>query len=335
MSHSITHESATIRISTHTEYPIEALTCTLVGMDALLSHPYRLAFSGILVCLLIAGVFFINTIEGEGPVRTGTWTSGAFSLNPIGYGAPSERGLSDEERAALILQEQLRQAGSFTYGAPATTESSGVPSSEEAFDFAAFIAAISGDTSVRVEGRAAPQESLFQNLYTFIPRGLIAVETPPARTALQQELYAYGNRFGSEVRGFEDSHMDGIQILKDQAEDRGNSEKASAAIRYAEDLARLGKDLEELASVPTLAKSFHAKLAASYVETGTKLALIPKTKTDAEFLAAIETYNRSMDVFTNNYVALVQFFIAHGVSFSPSDPGSIFSFTAPTSFGSF
>lgn len=302
-------------------------------MDALLSHPYRLALSGSAVLLLVAGIVFVNK-NGVAPTAlTKTWVSGAFSLNPTGYGAPRTEGMSDEERARLILEEQLRQAGSFTYGAPSTAQGA-TKGEEESFDFAEFIASISGGG----QGSAtaiAPEQALFQNLYTFIPRGLIAIESPPVRTELQEELYAYGNRFGSEVRGFEDSHMNGIQILKDQAEDRASVEKADAAIRYANDLARLGKDLEELAGVPARAALFHKKLAASYVETGTKLALIPKTKTDAEFLAAIETYNRSMDTFTNNYVALVQFFIAQGVSFSPNDPGSIFSFTAPTSLGSF
>ncbi len=304
-------------------------------MNVFLSHPYRLVLSGGVVLLTIASILFINRNETTPNSLTGTWASGAFSLNPIGYGAPRTEGISNDERARLILQEQLRQAGSFTYEAATGGQNTGLSADEEPFNFAEFIASISGDVGQSTPGAVAPEESLFQNLYTFIPRGLIAVETPPVRTAIQEELYAYGNRFGSEVRGFEDSHMNGIQILKDQAEDRTSATKASLAIRYAEDLKRLGQDLQEFSEVPARAVPFHKKLAASYVETGTKLALIPKTKTDAEFLAAVETYNRSMDAFTNNYVALVQFFIAQGVSFSPSDPGSIFSFTAPVSFGSF
>lgn len=302
------------------------------GVDSFLSHPYRILLAGTAVLLCIGTIVIVGKNNTAHENTQGTWGDSGLLTNPFGYGEQAEPS-STEERAARILQEQLERAGTYSYTqpSPATSESGA-----EEFDFAAFLEALSNPQQKEsVSTGGADTSTLLKNLYTFIPRGLIAVETPPARTNLQEELFAYGNRFGSSVRAFEDAHMNGIQILRDQAEDRGNPEKAAAAVRYARDLEALGRELEEMSGIPGIASSFHHALAKSYTDAGKKLALIPRARTDEEVIASVETYNRSMDVFTGHYVALVQFFVAQGVSFSPGDPGSIFSFSAPVSLGGF
>lgn len=299
-------------------------------MGDFFSHPLRLLLVGGSLCLLaVTGAVVLR--DDVSPEGTGkTWGSiGAF-INPEGYGEARTKTSLYDDYALEIRAAQEEHAGSFVF--TPSGKSSEWNESPDSFDFAAFLEALSGSAPV-AESPSTDTAGLLQNLYTFIPRGLISIETPPEKTALQEELFAYGNRFGSIVGGFEDSHQDSIEILRDQAEDRGNAEKAAKALRYAEDLEALGRELESMSDVPARALLFHSRLAKSYTEAGQKLADIPRAGSETAFMTAVEKYNASMDVFIRNYVALVEFFVAQKVSFGPGDPGNIFSFTAASSFG--
>ena len=171
------------------------------------------------------------------------------------------------------------------------------------------------------------------NAYTFIPSGIVSTTTSTSeRTDLQQELYNYGNDIGSSIESFEQQHSNMVQILKNQAEDRSDTEKAEAVVRLANAFRDLGNTLSGIENVPSQMAGIHTSLAESYVAIGKNLALVPKAQRDSDFIRAIETYNASADTFTKNYIALASLFGAYGVAFSSSDAGRVFTFTPMGSF---
>lgn len=164
--------------------------------------------------------------------------------------------------------------------------------------------------------------------YSFIPSGLVSADLPQKTlTPTQQSIYEYGNQAGSSIQSFEGSFRNGPQILKDQFEDREDPEKNERLLALARGLSSVGSELERLEGVPTEVATSHAKVAASYKELGAKLSSVQAAKTDEAVLDAIVSYNTTVELYVKNYVALATLISAHGVTFSPEDPGSIFTFT--------
>ena len=156
----------------------------------------------------------------------------------------------------------------------------------------------------------------------------------PSQTTLspeQKALYDYGNTAGAYIKAFEDAHMDMAIVLQDELDDQGNPQKRAALLALAKALADVGHSLKSMANVPPPVASFHIKIADSYEGMGEKLALIPETRAEDERLEAVITYNAVSDTFTEPYIALVELFSVHGVTFTADEPGSVFTFTA-TSF---
>jgi hypothetical protein len=116
------------------------------------------------------------------------------------------------------------------------------------------------------------------------------------------------------------------QILRDHAEDRTNPDKIAAVRRMGVDLAQLGLDLLGIQQVPASVAASHKAYATAYRILGTNLTKIADSQTDAEFLEAITTYNTSVEGVTKRFLLLVAVFSTNNVSFSSSDPGSMFMF---------
>ena len=178
----------------------------------------------------------------------------------------------------------------------------------------------------------AQDSSVTNSAYAFIPTGLVSIETPKKRTALQNSLYQYGNDVGSYIQSFEQENPNESQVLWDQAQDRTDAGKAAALTQLAQSLSSLGTTLAQMdgpdqSEVPSQLVSAHDALAKSYQDLGTKLALVPKTQSDADFVAAVNAYDVSAQAFTKNYVNMANLFVAYGVTFASGDPGSVFTFT--------
>ena len=87
-----------------------------------------------------------------------------------------------------------------------------------------------------------------------------------------------------------------------------------------------------LTTVPEEAKAAHSALATSYRIVGTNLTKIAATKTDEEFLTAVNTYNTGVEGLSKRFFVLVGIFAANNVTFSSSEPGSIFMFNPTFTF---
>ena len=294
------------------------------------SHPYASALC-VAGALVVAGAFIVVRRTAAPEASTIAWGgSNAQFLNPTSY-TPAQT--APPNQAGVAEQAGTGQPSTGPLAPAPNTDPKKTPAyTGDSFNFEAFVASLSSAQSRADVGGQADTGGSGVSPYTFIPSGLMATTAPPkSRSTAQQELYDYGNDIGSYIQSFEEQHTGAVQILKNQAEDRSNPAKAAAVGVLARALEDTGKSISNMDTVPGQAASLHTALAKSYTDIGANLALIPKAERDADFIRAVETYNASADVFTRNYIALAQLFGAFGVVFSPSDAGSVFTFT-PTGF---
>lgn len=168
--------------------------------------------------------------------------------------------------------------------------------------------------------------------FSFIPQGLVSTSNlETKRTPTQEALHSYGNEVGTLIQGFESSHTNSVPILKDHAEDRGNAAKAKEVDNLGYALAAFGRDLGQLQNIPPEAAAAHSALATTYRQVGTNLTKVAATTNDEQFLEAVNIYNASVESLSKRFFVLVSVFTANNVTFSPSEPGSVFMFTGSLS----
>lgn len=290
------------------------------------THPYALTL-GVAGLLIIAGIFVVMTRSSAPPTTSQAvaWGGTGALLNPS-----YEPGTTSSQGPAVGIMQQVQSGAPYTYTLPVPqTTNPDTGETTGGFDFNAFIAMLSAETGAVTTGQPAGNAAV-TNAYAFIPGGFIATTTVNKQTVLQKALYDYGNEAGSLIQSFEQQHTNESQVLTDQAQDRNDAGKAAAVQALGAQLSALGSSLLAMDSVPSQVADAHQALAQSYQNIGTKLALVPQAKSDADFIAAVQSYNSSADTFVKNYVALANLFVAYGVTFSQGDPGSVFTF-APTS----
>ncbi len=165
--------------------------------------------------------------------------------------------------------------------------------------------------------------------YSFIPQGLVSTEQPvKTRTKEQDTLHSFGNAVGTLVKPFEESAKINAQSLKDHAEDRGDPGKIAQVEALAFTLAQLGVDILAITDVPESVRAAHKEYGTAYRLLGTHLNALAKAQTDEEFLDAIVAYNTGAENLTKKFLMLVAIFNTNDVTFSSSDPGSIFMFSS-------
>lgn len=286
------------------------------------SHPYA-AISAITGLLIVSGAALVAQRSPLSSATTnGTW-GGAGSLG-LFFNSSQESGTNQDRTPGSIL-EKLAPKETFWF-----PTGGGTDTTTEMTTFESLLAQlIQPEKTNGIDSSSTPT----LDIYSYIPRGLITINEPDKkRTPVQEALFEYGNTAGSYLRGFEDSHGNMLQILKDAREDRNNVEKAAAAAQIGTDYVRLGKDLEALELVPPSAKEIHLSFARAHIAVGEKLTAVAKTQSDESFLSAADEYNTTVEAYTGHYLALVTLFQTYDVQFSSSDPGSVFTFSSAPSF---
>ncbi len=277
--------------------------------------------------LLLTGVIVVN---GRAPLgatdSTGTWGGTGVSLftNITSKRAPSPQ---PRVRTEDLLKGQGQDRAPYTVLPVGTSASTEI---KVDFNWEALMAQL-----VKPQGNSTPetQSENSAGIYSFIPSGLISTAEPTQERDEQQDaLFEYGNTVGSVILGFDEGHANMLQVLKDAYQDRGNAEKIRAAMRIGQDYIRLGNELESLDNIPEAAAGMHRALANAYKTAGQKLIEKLQTSSDIEFLAAVNTYNASVDQFQKSFVALVVLFEVAEVQFSQYDPGSVFMFQTTSTF---
>lgn len=293
-------------------------------MDWIRAHPYTSAIAAAVLLAVVGAYVVASRASRPLETRPTSWGGGAAPfLDPTSY-TPG----TDASRENGSILQQVQDGPPYTYLAPSFFQNASPIGEEGTYDFDAFVAQLAAQSR---SGSGGTQDASGSSLgaYSYIPRGLISTTTSRStRSALQQELYDYGNDIGSTIESFEQQHSNTVQILKGQVEDRANPEKAAAVVKVGRDLEELGKILAAMETVPSAMASTHKALAQSYIEIGKNLALVPGAERDSDFIRAIQTYNASADTFVKNYIQLVSLFGAHGVVFTAADGGRVFTFNS-------
>lgn len=296
-------------------------------MEWVRAHPYRSALLAAGMLLLLGIIIVERQIARPAKGPATAWGGGATPLlNPTSYQPRN----TEEGRS---LMQSVTDGPPYTYLPPAAPATSAPAQNQDSYDFEAFVAMLTKSSATKPSSSASAESgSSSLSAYAFIPRGLISTTSPnTGRTETQQVLYEYGNEIGSSIESFEQEHTNTPQLLKAQVEDRTNPEKAAAVVNLGRSFEGMGHNLLAMDRVPPGMAAAHKALAESYIEIGKKLALIPKTTRDEDFIEAIQTYNASADTFTKRYIQMVSLFGAYGVTFSSSDPGRVFAFS-PSGF---
>lgn len=299
-------------------------------MEWIRMHPYTSAV--LAVCLVVFfGVILVNqksavSSDSSSIIAWGGGGDGFFNT-PLGS-KPAEI----EERRDLF--QAVQNTAPFSYIPFRNTSQSLIETEEQDAELAEVLKFLSGAISGNETGNINPTtEGSGFDVYSFIPRGLIATTSTRAiRTSTQNELYGYGNDAGFIIMTFEDTNEGMSRVLKDQAEDPTNAEKNQRLQDLAEDMIRVGEDLEALNRVPQIAVAANKALAKSYKEMGAKLALISGVSGDDARIEAMLSYNTTVESFVKNFVNVATLFSAAGVTFQQFDGGSVFTFSAGTSF---
>lgn len=288
-------------------------------------HPYLAATIAVasLACIFLS---VLTTRSGVGANENGRNWVGAGSVSFTGgrNTTESERLKAEETVKQLSHETEL---GYIPIASPIEEADAGGKYSN---DLTALLAQLVQPTSGKTPLETSAETP---NSFSFIPQGLISIANPERQLTPEAEaLKTYGNTIGAHIQGFESMHSNSAQILKDHAEDRENTEKAERVSRLGYDIAELGRDLTLITDVPDIAKAAHSALATSYRIVGTNLTKIAATKTDEEFLGAINTYNASVEALSKRFFVLISIFTANSVTFSSSEPGSVFMFNSTFAF---
>lgn len=291
-------------------------------MEWLRMHAY-LGALGVAAVLVVAGGFVVaEHSPSSGSPSTVTWGGGS----PVAQYQTSSQP-SPQQIAQAVVQNQDPATLNLPPLATSTPASAFEPTSGS-FDYLALLEQLSSSVSPNAANvNVQTETSAATSGYTLIPETLVATSASPAMTAQQEALYNYGNEIGGEIQSFEGMNSNQAQVLKDQIEDRTDPTKAAAVVSLGQGLASVGQFMNHIQDVPPSAAALNSALAQSYIDIGNKLQLVPKAQGDANVVQAIENYDTAADTFVKNYGAMAQLFSSQGVTFSSSDPGSVFSFS--------
>lgn len=284
------------------------------------SHIYTTACIGAGI-LLIIGALVVKQHTPQPASTVQAWGGGGTLINASSYEAQNPV-------LAQLPATDAFNSNSISFLPIPITVSNTAPDTSDSFDLQSLIASITRTSGTNSANSSSVSDTSVATSYDFIPQGLISTPSPGrARTPDQQLLYEYANEAGSYVQVYEDSHRDTSPVLKDQIADRGNAQKGQAVKDIGIALKNVGLSLEHMDNIPSAVRSMNQALADGYIEIGTKLIVVPDARTDDAFIAAITSYNASVDAFVGKFVAVAQYLSLSGVVFSPTDPGSVFSFS--------
>lgn len=162
--------------------------------------------------------------------------------------------------------------------------------------------------------------------FSFLKDIPLDVTAPSPRSAEQEELYRYGNAVGTLIRSFEQAHPDSVGTLAGHAQDRRSTSRQASVEALGAAYRSLADSILAVTNVPITIATDHDRLAEAYRRVGNGLSDIAKSTDDKAFLAAITAYNTSAEEHMRAYIALSTTLSVNGISFEPSDGGSVFMF---------
>lgn len=297
-------------------------------MDWIRAHPYASAIAG--ACILLIGGIILIINRTSMPTSSGVsaWIGNPGSSNvPSVIPASSGNAQTPTETAENYGTQTLP----YTAAAGATTTAG--TAADGNFDYNALLAQLSQSASSKPSVAASGAIGNSSNAWSYIPGGLISTSSgaQPAMTPIQKALYIYGNEVGSYVQGYNATEgSNQVQAMKNALNDRQNAAKAQSVTAIGTAMENAGNGIASISDVPTEVLIDNTAFANSWNDSGKKLIALAQALPgrDADLVAAIETYDTSINTYITDYVALADLFKDYNVTFSSSDPGSVFTFSS-------
>lgn len=292
------------------------------------SHPNLLKMA-ILGTIAVVGIGFL-VVNSRTPAAPRGSSTNWVGLGTLIDGAPADPQAPVQARPdEQSLFSEVTKGAPFVYIPPAGGPAQQVASNTDEFSIEDVLATLSPQSKTAWVPTSVPEgEPSLMEAYAFVPQGLFSTTTEgQTRTEAVQRLFDYGNELGSLVQAYETMHQNTSQIATDHLADRTNPEKIAALKQVGDDIILLGKRINAMEEVPASATQAHKALAAGYQDVGAALKVVADARSDQQLLDAVNAYNATMDKLTPRYIAMVTLFSMRNVSFTASDPGSVFSFS--------
>jgi len=288
-----------------------------MSMQWFKAHLYTMGLFGAAVLLVFVAIVVYRTVPASLGSEGGVWGASEGGLFDATSYAPNIAG--------EIVPVQQTLSGDAAAPSIALTAETYVSRETRETEISELLAQLSSALPSS-SGKETDLSSVGEFAYSFIPQGLISTSTVVEISAEDKALYEYGNTIGIYITAFESRSGASTNVLKDHAEDLGDSAKSSALERLGSDMRGVGETLLLIEDVPEGAASAHTELATSYQNAGEALIAVSKVQGATEFLSAIETYNAAADTLLRSYVALSLIFSINQIGFTESDAGSVFMF---------
>ncbi|PIR86418.1 hypothetical protein COU13_01010 [Candidatus Kaiserbacteria bacterium CG10_big_fil_rev_8_21_14_0_10_43_70] len=304
-------------------------------------HPFVTSIIGVVIILFLGTILVLDK-SATSPSDSSAYTWGKYgsgrltditaNQGSLGIPAPLEARYTEEDFYALLSDTRDKPYASLipktnvyeSRFAGTTTNSEITFNADEITE---LLASISPTAQIVAQYNPLEDEFLFSDIYAFVPAKVAPEEEEPTSfNQRQRDLHDYGNEAGSYIQSFSERWRDQSQILKQFIEDIGNEEKAMQVDDLSFALIRVGIDLENMDIVPDDAQGAHTRLVSGYKSIGQKLASVASARSDEELLNAVIAYNEAADDFAEDYLSVVTLISVAEVSFSSSEPGSIFVF---------
>ena len=292
------------------------------------AHPYVIMLGAVVLLVISGGLLVENRSTVPRDSGVSAWSGGGV--------VPTNTTVVQNQPSA-----NLEVPGQISYPLPTVHKTTPVAVSTSSVvsdvsanvsDVNTLLALLSRSTSASTTNgnNTSTSSSDIVDPWSFIPTGMISTSSNTShKSTLQQALYQYGNQAGKFIQDYDGAHTNQAQILTDSINDRTSAVKSAAVAAIGHDLEAIGESLSSLTNVPDIATQDNTALAVSYHDIGAKLVVVSQSGNlrDTDIVAAIKTYDATVDTFNKKYTDLALLFVAQGVTFSSSEPGGVFSFT--------
>lgn len=283
------------------------------------NHPY-VPWIASAAALTILGLLIVSSRTAYNPPEHATTWRGAGGIYDFG---------------SMITKQEVRGASqaplfSYDYELPTLVPQEGAGESTADDPYALLLASIRPSSYPVQE---TDDTSFLEEVYSLIPQGLRAISEPKELSEEAYAFYKYGNEVGSYIDTYDSTYgKRAVSVLSDFYKDRKNAAKQDAMRRLADSIEHVGEEIAGMASVPKDIAGMHELLAERYQDAGRKLANIPGARNDSELLERIIEYNNAADALVSTLSTLAVFFATANISFTPHEPGSVFTFSPVGSF---
>ncbi len=168
------------------------------------------------------------------------------------------------------------------------------------------------------------EPSFFTDLISWMPTKFNNNPTKPQnKTALEQEIYDYGNNIGKLIKDFSNTSGNHNKLMSDFVKDTHSANNILKLESLAENYKLLAKQIKNT-NAPIPMKAVADNLSLGYASVGEATLQLSKQRTDEELLKEIYKYNKTVEDFAISFIKFSKIFRLYGIRYNKGEPGDIF-----------